>query len=167
MMKLLKVIRCDICGREYKSDSMFIKQCQNAVISLCKKCAKDLHNELEQFDLGYNDTMSKGELTNWFIDSVSLNDEPVWTEKHIDELLGSFYVIPKDQQGDKIMKNKKYNGEVNIKLTISDGKINTVCFDNLSQKIIYDIKDYDKTAWYVEDITEFIEEYLENCCSNK
>lgn len=66
------------------------------------------------------------------------------------------------------MKNEKYNGEVNIKLTISDGKINTVCFDNSSQKIIYDIKDYEnKSALYIEDITEFMKEYLENCCSNK
>lgn len=63
---------------------------------------------------------------------------------------------------------KKYNGEVNIKLTISDGKINTVCFDNSNQKIIYDIKDYvDKSAWYVEDLAEIIGEYLENCCANK
>ena len=96
-MKLLKVLRCDVCDCEYKSDSMFIKDCQNITISLCKKCAKDLHNELEYFDLGYNDTMSKDELINWFIDSVSSNDEPVWTEKHIDELLDNFYVIPKDQ----------------------------------------------------------------------
>lgn len=63
---------------------------------------------------------------------------------------------------------KKYNGEVNIKLIISDGKINTVSFDNSSQKIIYGIKDYeDKSAFYIEDITEFMGEYLENCCSNK
>lgn len=105
-MKLLKVIRCDICDREYKSDSMFIKDCPNITISLCKKCAKELHNELEQFNSDnnyimlnqdYNDIMSKDELTNWFIDSVSTNEEPVWTEKHIDELLDNFYVIPKDQ----------------------------------------------------------------------
>ena len=66
------------------------------------------------------------------------------------------------------MNNEKYNGEVNIKLTISDGKINTVCFDNSSQKIIYDIKDYeDESEFYIEDITDFMGEYLENCCSNK
>ena len=45
----------------------------------------------------YNDIMSKDELTNWFVDSVLPNDEPVWTEKHINELLDNFYVISKDQ----------------------------------------------------------------------
>lgn len=96
-MKLLKVLRCNICGLEYKSDLMFIKQCRNTIISLCEKCVKDLHNELKQFTLGYNDIMSKDELTNWFIDSVSTNEEPIWTEKHINELVDNFYVIPKDQ----------------------------------------------------------------------
>lgn len=106
MMKLLKVIRCDVCDREYKSDSMFIKDCPNITISLCKKCVKELYNELERFNSDnnyimlnqdYNDIMSKDELTNWFVDSVLPNDEPVWTEKHINELLDNFYVIPKDQ----------------------------------------------------------------------
>ena len=67
---------------------------------------KDLHNELERFNSDnnyimlnqdYNDIISKDELTNWFVDSVLPNDEPVWTEKHINELLDNFYVIPKDQ----------------------------------------------------------------------
>lgn len=66
------------------------------------------------------------------------------------------------------MDIKKYNGEVNINLIISDGKIKTVCFDNTSQKITYDVKDYeDKSAFYIEDVTEFMGEYIENCCSNK
>lgn len=35
-------------------------------------------------------------LYDWFISSVSENDNPVWTEEHLEELLNDFYVIPKD-----------------------------------------------------------------------
>lgn len=35
-------------------------------------------------------------LYDWYITSVSQDDEPVWTEKHIDELSKDFYVIPKE-----------------------------------------------------------------------
>lgn len=35
-------------------------------------------------------------LYDWYITSVSQDDEPVWTEKHIDELFKDFYVIPKE-----------------------------------------------------------------------
>lgn len=34
-------------------------------------------------------------LLDWYISSV-MDDEPVWTEKHIEELCHDFYVIPKD-----------------------------------------------------------------------
>lgn len=37
-----------------------------------------------------------GTLHNWYIDSVSGEDVPVWTDEHIDELMNDFYVIPKD-----------------------------------------------------------------------
>lgn len=35
-------------------------------------------------------------LCDWYIHSVSQHDEPVWTEKHIKELLSDFYLIPRD-----------------------------------------------------------------------
>ena len=35
-------------------------------------------------------------LEDWYINSVSDNDTPVWTEEHLEELLNDFYVIPKD-----------------------------------------------------------------------
>lgn len=35
-------------------------------------------------------------LYDWYISSVSENDNPVWTEEHLEELLNDFYVIPKD-----------------------------------------------------------------------
>ena len=40
--------------------------------------------------------MDKSALYDWYITSVSLKDEPVWTDRHIEELLNDFYVIPKD-----------------------------------------------------------------------
>lgn len=35
-------------------------------------------------------------LYDWYVHSVSQHDEPVWTEKHIEELLSDFYLIPRD-----------------------------------------------------------------------
>ena len=37
-----------------------------------------------------------GTLEDWYINSISQNDTPVWTEEHLAELLNDFYVIPKD-----------------------------------------------------------------------
>ena len=37
-----------------------------------------------------------GTLDDWYINSVSQDDAPVWTEEHLEELLNDFYVIPKD-----------------------------------------------------------------------
>jgi hypothetical protein len=35
-------------------------------------------------------------LYDWYITSVSQHDEPVWTDKHLKELMSDFYMIPKD-----------------------------------------------------------------------
>lgn len=40
--------------------------------------------------------VGEGYLQNRFINSVSENDEPVWTEAHIEELAKDFIVIPND-----------------------------------------------------------------------
>lgn len=40
--------------------------------------------------------VDEGYLYDWYINSVLDTDEPVWTEKHIEELCNDFYVIPKD-----------------------------------------------------------------------
>lgn len=39
--------------------------------------------------------VDNGYLSDWYISSVG-NETPVWTDAHIDELLGDFIVIPKD-----------------------------------------------------------------------
>lgn len=40
--------------------------------------------------------MDESTLCDWYINSVSPEDEPVWTDRHIEELLNDFYVIPKE-----------------------------------------------------------------------
>ncbi len=42
-----------------------------------------------------NESMDFGALYDWYISSVGY-DEPVWTEKHIEELFNDFYLIPKE-----------------------------------------------------------------------
>ena len=62
--------------------------------------------------------------------------------------------------------DKGYTGEVTVKISIENGKIKIVNLDNKTQTTNYDVKHYDDvSAWYIEDITGFIEEYLENCCT--
>jgi hypothetical protein len=39
-----------------------------------------------------------GYLRDWYIHSVCGNDEPIWTDKHIDELCNDFIVIIKGKE---------------------------------------------------------------------
>ena len=39
--------------------------------------------------------VDKGFLQNWYQDSVT-DAPPVWTDGHIDEVYGDFYLIPKE-----------------------------------------------------------------------
>lgn len=50
-------------------------------------------SSVEPVDYGY--------LADWFINSVG-DEEPVWTEEHIDELMNDFYIIPKIGKGEEI-----------------------------------------------------------------
>ncbi|CCY19967.1 putative uncharacterized protein [Eubacterium sp. CAG:786] len=43
-----------------------------------------------------SEAVGEGYLQDWYISSVSEDDEPVWTEAHIEELTRDFIVIPKD-----------------------------------------------------------------------
>ena len=62
--------------------------------------------------------------------------------------------------------DKGYTGEVTVKISIENGKIKIVNLGNNTQTINHDVKDYDDVSdWYIEDITGFIGEYLENCCT--
>ena len=43
-----------------------------------------------------NEIMDRGTLVDWYVNSVSPDVPPIWTEEHIDELLTDFHVIPKE-----------------------------------------------------------------------
>lgn len=43
-----------------------------------------------------SEAVGEGYLQDWYISSVSADDEPVWTEAHIEKLANDFIVIPKD-----------------------------------------------------------------------
>ena len=40
--------------------------------------------------------MDESTLYDWYVTSVVRTDTPIWTGKHIEELLNDFYVIPKE-----------------------------------------------------------------------
>lgn len=57
-------------------------------------------------------------LTVWYISSVG-SETSVWTDKHIEELLNDFYVIPKDTPAADVVpvvhcKNCEYNNECSV-----------------------------------------------------
>lgn len=41
-------------------------------------------------------SVGEGYLQNWYQDSIDATKEPVWTDRHIEELVKDFYVIPKN-----------------------------------------------------------------------
>lgn len=43
-----------------------------------------------------NNSVNEGFLQNWYQDSVIQTDTPVWTDEHIAEVFGDFYLIPKE-----------------------------------------------------------------------
>lgn len=43
-----------------------------------------------------DNSWGEGILQDWYIYSVNPDDEPQWTEAHIEELCNDFYVIPKE-----------------------------------------------------------------------
>ena len=41
-------------------------------------------------------SVEEGFLQDWYQSSVLENDEPVWTDEHIAEVYGDFYMIPRE-----------------------------------------------------------------------
>lgn len=52
------------------------------------------------------DAVDEGYLYDWYIHSVSNDDEPVWTEAHIAELFNDFILIPKAEKALEEMKGE-------------------------------------------------------------
>ena len=62
------------------------------------------------------------------------------------------------------LEPQKYNGEINVKISVSDGKICSVCINDSNRTVIHNIKDCeDKPDMFVEDVAELIDEFAENC----
>lgn len=95
MVKQSKLMLCCDCGYAVDKDKMFVKQYQSTAICLCKTCAMKLQQDIAE-KYGYNEAVDKPMLYDWYLNSVSPEDKPVWTEAHIDELLRDFYLIPKN-----------------------------------------------------------------------
>ena len=41
------------------------------------------------------DAIDMAYLQNWYQDSIDDTKEPIWTDKHLEELFNDFYLIPK------------------------------------------------------------------------
>lgn len=48
---------------------------------------------------------SEGNLKEWYQDSVDRTVEPVWTDKHIEEVCKDFYLVPRPRKGKEGEKN--------------------------------------------------------------
>lgn len=54
-----------------------------------------LDTEVIKKEILEESSVDRGDLSDWYISSVSENSNPVWTEEHLDELFGDFILIPK------------------------------------------------------------------------
>lgn len=73
--------------RDYKADA--IKQ----AIEIVKKYDNDGW-------VGVDKSVDIGYLYDWYIHSVNDEDNPVWTEEHLNELCGDFILIPQPYKGE-------------------------------------------------------------------
>lgn len=46
-----------------------------------------------------NNAVGEGFLQDWYQNSVLETDTPVWTDEHIAEMVGDFYLIPREVIG--------------------------------------------------------------------
>lgn len=59
---------------------------------------------------------------------------------------------------------QKYNGDINVRISVSDGKIRSVRINNSNRTVIHNIKDYeDKPDMFIEDVAELIDKFAEDC----
>ena len=53
------------------------------------------------------ETVSLPYLMNRYINSVGDNDEPIWTEAHLKELMNDFYLIPREDVLEQMKEDKE------------------------------------------------------------
>lgn len=84
--------------------------------------------------------VDEGFLQNWYQDSVIETDEPIWTDKHISEVCGDFYLIPKEVI-DKVKEDNKYSESIKAKNILSKvilGEMADQSVAMLFREIIFD-----------------------------
>ena len=81
------------CGNTYVPNENANYEPMNCMDKLGR--LEDLEEQGRLID--FDEQVGYGYLTDWYITSVNENDEPVWTEKHIEELISDFVLIPKDK----------------------------------------------------------------------
>ena len=78
-------------------------------------------------------------LHDWFIHSVHREDTPVWTDEHIHELLGDFFVFPKEEwEREEYMRGAAKAGSKNTSENIAIG--DTVKFGPYKWQVL-DVQD--------------------------
>lgn len=77
--------RCTHCGETVESPdgTHYCPNC-GAAFSVCGK---------KTFRI--SDAYDYGTLSCWYQDSIDENEPPVWTDKHIEELMSNYYVVPR------------------------------------------------------------------------
>ena len=78
---------------------------------------KDKLNEAEKEiakSFSIEDAWDEGTVQNWYIDSVSGDDAPVWTEAHISELCNDFWLIKKPDNYREYTSQEEYNKDMSF-----------------------------------------------------
>lgn len=55
----------------------------------------DTLDTLETKEVDLEEAVEMSYLQNWYQDSIDETKEPIWTDKHLEELYEDFYLIPK------------------------------------------------------------------------
>ena len=110
---LFQTIQANECGLSTNDFKDEIKTYTD-ILNLIEKLQKEnkdreqahmkLYNEFRQYkdwdsipkDKIRENSWTKGELEDFYINSVDNTKNPIWTEEHIEELISDFYIIPKE-----------------------------------------------------------------------
>lgn len=88
-------------GLEYLFDhNLMPDQWYDSALSFMLNCDEDDSDEDEtdiDDEVFESNAVDIGYLRDWYRNSVNFDEEPIWTDAHLEELLNDFYVIPKQK----------------------------------------------------------------------
>lgn len=105
---------CDFTECRHYDKELAKNDSCNFIHSSRERCFEyAVYNKLREYEdleeqgllLKKEDAVDEGYLYDWYIHSVSDN-EPVWTEAHLDELFNDFILIPKAEAEKALAKMK-------------------------------------------------------------